>query len=179
MNEWKKYIAPAAVVITTPGAAYAVQYLDIEAAQKLCFPVATVFEPAHIVFTPEQTKAIETRSGEKVTSKGQQIWRAKNGEKLLGYFIVDYVIGKHLIIDYAVALTPDGAVAKVEIMQYRESHGDEIRGEDWRKQFTGKTCESDFTLNNEIINISGATLSCRHVTDGIRRVLATFCVAPK
>jgi Na+-transporting NADH:ubiquinone oxidoreductase subunit NqrC len=34
-------------------------------------------------------------------------------------------------------------------------------------------------LNEGITNISGATLSCRHVTEGVRRVLATYEVCLK
>lgn len=167
------------MLLFAPVAVQATEYLTVAEAQHLCFPSATVFEPAHIIFTPEQIEQIETRSGEKVQTKGQQMWRVKKGDELLGYFLIDSVIGKHLAIDYAVALDAKGSVAQVEIMEYRESYGGEIRRESWRAQFAGKTCETPFKLNNEIFNISGATLSCRHVTDGIRRVLATFCVAKK
>src|SRR4051794_25202392 len=91
-----------------------------------------------------------------------------------GFFIVDYVIGKHLVIDYAVALSPEGTIKQIEILNYRESYGGEIRNPDWRKQFVGKGPQSRFALNQGINNISGATLSCRHVTEGIHRILATY-----
>jgi Na+-transporting NADH:ubiquinone oxidoreductase subunit NqrC len=32
-------------------------------------------------------------------------------------------------------------------------------------------------LEHDIKNISGATLSCRHIADGVKRVLATHAVA--
>jgi Na+-translocating ferredoxin:NAD+ oxidoreductase RnfG subunit len=111
--------------------------------------------------------------------RGQEIWRAMQNGKLRGFFIVDYVIGKHLVIDYAVALSPEGAVKQIEILNYRESYGGEIRNPDWRKQFVGKQPGSRFALNNGINNISGATLSCRHVTEGVQRVLATYEVCLK
>ena len=59
-------------------------------------------------------------------------------ENFTAFFIVDYVIGKHLVIDYAVALSPEGTVKQIEILNYRESYGGEIRNPDWRKQFVGK-----------------------------------------
>lgn len=176
MNRWTRYSPPLAIVLLCPTGAYATQYLSVEEAQKLSFPKATSFEQENVVFTPEQIAKIEERSGQKVTARGQQIWRAMDGKTILGYFVVDYVIGKHLIIDYAVALNPDATVARVEVMQYRESYGGEIRNDDWLKQFIGKNYQSPLKLNDDVINIGGATLSSRHVTEGVKRVLATFSV---
>lgn len=179
MRDWLKWATPAASVLLATAPTYAVQYLAIPDAQRLCFPNCDQFAAAHIKFTPEQIKAIEARSGQKVQVRGQQVWRAMKGGQLQGYFIVDYVIGKHLVIDYAVALSPGGAVRDIEILEYRESYGGEIRNASWRKQFAGKTPRSSLTLNGDIANISGATLSSRHVTEGVKRVLATYEVCLK
>lgn len=174
MSHIARWLLPAAVVIVIPLPSYAVQYLAVPAAQKLCFPDSDQFAVAHVKFTPAQIQAIEATSGQKQLLRGQEIWRALKDGKPQGFFIVDYVIGKHLVIDYAVALSPEGVVRQIEILNYRESYGGEIRNPDWRKQFVGKTPRSRFALNNGIANISGATLSSRHVTDGVRRVLATY-----
>ena len=179
MPELPRWILPAAITLSVPLPSYAVQYLTVSAAQKLCFPDCDKFVAAHVKFTPAQITAIEAASGEKELLRGQEIWRAMKGGKLEGFFIVDYVIGKHLVIDYAIALSPEGTVKQVEILNYRESYGGEIRNPDWRKQFVGKTPRSRFALNNGIANISGATLSSRHVTEGVRRVLATYEVCLK
>ena len=179
MSQIPRWILPAAFTVTVPLPSYAVQYLTVSQAQKLCFPEADQFVVAHVKFTPAQIKAIEAAAGEKQLLRGQEIWRATKGGKLQGFFIVDYVIGKHLVIDYAVALSPEGTVKQIEILNYRESYGGEIRNADWRKQFVGKRPGSRFALNEGISNISGATLSCRHVTDGVRRVLATYEVCLK
>jgi Na+-translocating ferredoxin:NAD+ oxidoreductase RnfG subunit len=179
MDQLPRWILPAAIGVTVPLPSYAVQYLTVSAAQKLCFPECDQFAPAHVKFTPAQIRAIEAASGQKELLRGQEIWRATQDGKLRGFFIVDYVIGKHLVIDYAVALSPEGTVKQIEILNYRESYGGEIRNSDWRKQFVGKTPSSRFALNNGITNISGATLSCRHVTDGVRRILATYEVCLK
>jgi hypothetical protein len=174
MTQIPRWILPAAISVTVPLPSYAVQYLTVSQAQKLCFPQADQFVAAHIKFTAGQIKAIETASAQKQLLRGQEIWRAMKGEKLQGFFIVDYVIGKHLVIDYAVVLSPEGSVKQIEILNYRESYGGEIHSPEWRKQFVGKTARSHFALNDGITNISGATLSCRHVTEGVRRVLATY-----
>jgi hypothetical protein len=48
-----------------------------------------------------------------------RIWKALAGDKLIGYFFLDHVIGKHLYIDYSVALSADGRIRRVEILTYR------------------------------------------------------------
>jgi hypothetical protein len=152
MDEWIRWSVPAAAVLTIAAPAYAVQYLSVAQAQKLAFPSATHFSEA----------------------EGGRAWRAEAGGKLLGLVVVDHVIGKHLYIDYAVALAPGDRVQRVEILAYRESYGGEIRSPSWLAQFVGKTSGSALRVGSDIRNISGATLSCAHVTEGVKRIVAAY-----
>jgi Na+-translocating ferredoxin:NAD+ oxidoreductase RnfG subunit len=179
MDERFKWLTPAAALLAAAPCSYATTYLSVTQAQKEAFPDADQFVSNNIIFTSAQVAAIQSASGQKVMSRGQQVWKAARDGKLLGYFVLDYVIGKHLAIDYAVALNPSGAVRQVQILTYRESYGGEIGNADWRKQFVGKTARSRLSLNDDIRNISGATLSSRHVTEGIKRILATYEVCLK
>jgi FMN-binding protein len=86
---------------------------------------------------------------------------------------------EHEFITYAVGLNANGSVKQIEVMDYRETYGGEIRNENWRGQFVGKTSESPLKLDRDIKNISGATLSCRHITDGVKRLLAFYEIALK
>ena len=150
------------------------QYLTTEQARKLAFPKADRFEEKVLRFTPEQVKAIEKKGGVPVKVEGNKVIYAYEGAQLLGVFFIDHVLGKHEIIDYSVAISPEGKVLGIEILEYRESYGYEIRNAKWRKQFVGAKAGDRLRLNKDIYNISGATMSCRHVTDGTKRVLATF-----
>ena len=89
-------------------------------------------------------------------------------------FVLDHVIGKHLYIDYAVSLDRAGRVHRVDILQYRESYGGEVRGPSWLAQFVGKSSGSLLKVGGDIRNISGATLSSEHVTEGVKRILAAY-----
>jgi FMN-binding domain len=171
-HDWIRWIAPATVMVgaATPG--YATTYLTAEQAQQAIFPGAK-FTPANVRLTPEQMKAIESASGVRVRLNEQKVWRASNG----GWLIVDEALGKHEYITYALGLNADGTVRGVEVMEYRESYGYEIRNEAWRKQFAGKNSSARLKLDDDIKNISGATLSCRHITDGVKRLLAFYDVA--
>ncbi|TAL97577.1 MAG: FMN-binding protein [Paraburkholderia sp.] len=148
--------------------------MSVEQAQHLSFPKATGFVEANIIFKPADIAAIERMSGQKVRTRGEQVWRAEQGGRLLGFFFVDYVIGKHEVIDYSVALDATGKVKRVEILLYRESYGSEIANHDWLAQFNGKGASDSLVPGHDITIISGATLSSRHVTEGIKRVLAIY-----
>ena len=65
-----------------------------------------------------------------------------------------------------------GRVHRVDILQYRESYGGEVRSPSWLAQFVGKTSASPLQVGNDIRNISGATLSSHHVTEGVKRIMA-------
>jgi len=179
MDEQLKWLTPGAVFLASVPCGYTTTYLSVTQAQKEAFPDAEEFVANNIIFTPAQIKAIEEASGQKVPTRGQQVWKAMRNGRLQGYFIPDYVIGKHLAIDYAVALTPAGEVRQIEILTYRESYGGEIRNAEWKKQFVGKTAGSLLSLNNDIRNISGATLSSRHITEGVKRLLSVYEVCLK
>jgi FMN-binding domain len=164
--------AAMATVVTIP--AHADVYLTVEQAQQALLPgVALTAMPVRL--TDEQKAAIEKASGVAVRNPEQRVWRASSGE----FFIVDEVIGKHEYITYAAALGSDGVVRGIEIMEYRESYGYEVRDPEWRRQFVGKKRGAPLTLDGDIKNIGGATLSCRHITDGVRRLLALYDVALK
>jgi Na+-translocating ferredoxin:NAD+ oxidoreductase RnfG subunit len=156
------------------GRVFAERYLTVAEARELCFPKADRFEERMIRFTQEQKAAVGKKSGMKVLNRGNRFWTAWQGSNVLGVLVVDHVLGKHEIIDYAAAINPGGKVLQVEVLEFRESHGYEIRNGKWRDQFKGKTADSKLRLNDDIYNISGATISCRQVTQGLKRVLATY-----
>src|SRR4051794_10448377 len=166
-------ILPATIAAVAPAPAAATVYLSIQAAQQAMFPGAR-FVSHDLAFTPDQRKAIAKASGVGSFDKVQRVWDVRSGNARAGWFIIDRVLGKHEMITYAVALTPDGAVKRVEILEYRETYGGEIRNPAWRQQFVGKRFGSPLQLGKDIKNISGATLSSRHVTDGVRRLVATW-----
>ena len=153
------------------------QYFDTAQAQKALFPSATQFTAAPVKLTGDQRARIEAISDVRQRWREQPVWRAEKAGEFLGWYIEDRVIGKHEFIRYALAISPSGRVLGIEIMDYLETYGDQVRQADWRGQFLGRTVHSGFKLGEDIRNISGATLSCRNVTNGVRRLLALQQVA--
>src|SRR6202022_2281994 len=107
MGDWVRWAAPPAIVVSIAAPSHATQYLTVEQAERLAFPAATRFVEAHVGFKPSEGAEIERRSGEKGRTRGQQVWRAFANDQPIGFLIVDYVIGKHLVIDYAGAVRTD------------------------------------------------------------------------
>ncbi|MBA3054994.1 MAG: FMN-binding protein [Sphingomonadales bacterium] len=165
------------VLAAAPAPAVATDYLTIAEAQRALVPQANSFQPFPLTLSPAQIKQIRQIAGVPQRTAKPQVWRAASGSKALGWVIVDEVIGKHEFITYATAISPDGHVLGVEILSYRESKGDQVRNANWRNRFRGKTVSDPFKLNKDIPNISGATLSCRNLTDGVKRLLALHAVA--
>ena len=149
-------------------------YLTQDQAAKILSPGETL-KPIEVTLTAEQKKAIQDASGVRVRAVKLQVWKTSGG----GWFIVDQVIGKHEFIDYAVSLKADGSVRGVEILTYRETYGGEVKNAKWRAQFTGKTSAAPLKLDADIKNISGATLSSNHITEGVRRIVHTWALALK
>ena len=178
MDNW--YLIPALLIPPALSApAYAVTYYSVAQAQSALFPQANAFVADALRLTPTQQAQIGKDAGTPQLTPDQPVWRALANGKQIGWFIEDEVIGKHELITYAVALDMSGTVLGVEILAYRESRGSEIRNPRWLAQFQGKHYGDTVTLGQDIANISGATYSCRHVTEGVKRILALYAVALK
>ena len=156
-------MSPLALIALVPASAFAVNYLSPEQAAQLMFPDADRFD-AQSLLPAGSSRPLGVRV-------------AKKGEAVLGYVVLDEVIGKVELISYAVGIANDGSIKQVEILAYRESHGSEIRLPAWRQQFAGKTVQAPIQVGSDIANISGATLSCTHVTEGIKRIAAVIEIA--
>ena len=163
-------LLPAATLaIVSP--VHATVYLSVEQAQTLLFPGAS-FTPTFLTLTDAQASAIEKASDANVLDRQVRAWRASTG----GWFIADEVVGKHEFIPFAVGIDANGAVKGVEILEYREAYGGEVMNPKWLAQFAGKKDDDALVDGGTIKNISGATLSSKHITDGVRRLLATHAI---
>ncbi|OWS72274.1 FMN-binding protein [Polynucleobacter aenigmaticus] len=159
---------------SAPIVAHAKIYVSIEQAQKILIPNKPLTKNP-IIITDDLQDRMRSASSIRHPFRGDRIWKAADG----GWFIVDEVVGKHEMITYAVALSPSGAVTGIEILDYVESYGYEVAEAQWRNQFIGKTAADPIKLNQDIQNIGGATLSCKHLTDGVKRIAVLHEIALK
>ena len=130
-----------------------------------------------VYLTPAQAlKIIFADSAEVVTEKkgGRNFYLAKTGGKVDGYALIDNEIGKTEPITFITAITPAGKVKAVEILVYRESHGGGVVARGFTGQFKGKSGADPVRVGQDIKNITGATLSSRAVSRGVKHALALW-----
>ena len=160
-------LSPAAIVA-------AADYLSLDAAQKAVYPDADAFQEVVVKQTPQQIAALMAAAGPQPPHGAIRIFKATRGGSVLGHVFVDEVIGRENLITYAIGIDADGALRNLEIMSYRESHGGEVRNPGWRAQFDHRASLDQLRFRTDIKNISGATLSSEHVTQGVRWLLALW-----
>ncbi len=164
--------APVQIVV-------AADYLSVEGAQRQMFPQADRFSEVVFALSPAQRQQVATLAGEQPPHRSLRAFRALHAQETLGYVFIDEVVGKEDFITYAASIDAQGRLGTPEVMSYRESHGGEIRNEAWRRQFAGRASLEHLHIQTDIKNIAGATLSCSHVTQGVRWLMALWQVALK
>ena len=99
---------------------------------------------------------------------------ATSGGRIDGYAFIDEEKGEHLPITFAVKLSPAGKVMRQEVVVYREARGDEVRDEKFRHQFVGKSARDAIDTDQDIMAVSGATISSRAMAIGVKRAVVLF-----
>jgi len=145
--------------------------LSEEEALTVMFPKSKKIRKDVIELTPEQKQLIESRIGWKFPEGTFEVYVGETGEKLEGYAMIHNTIGKHKPMTYMVGVDPRGRVTNVELMVFREARGSEVGRKRFNYQYEGKTVVDPVRINKDIINISGATMSVRSMSAGVKRVL--------
>ena len=161
-------------LVSAPIITQAKIYVSAEQAQRILFPNQALTKNP-IIITQELQEKMRAASSIRHAFQGERIWKTTDGS----WLVIDEVIGKHEMITYAVALSSTGTILGIEILEYVESYGYEVAEPQWRRQFVGKTANDPIKLNQDIQNIGGATLSSKHITDGVKRVTVLYDLALK
>ena len=146
-------------------------YLSPEEAAKLMFPESDRIRPEQLSLTPEQKQLIEKIIGWTFNETTFECFIGETNEKVDGWALIQHTIGKHKPMTYMVGVNPEGEVFNVEVLVYRESRGSEVRKKRFNFQYKGKDVFDPIRINRDIINISGATMSVRSMSAGVKRAL--------
>lgn len=120
---------------------------------------------------PVQRKRLEDASGLRFPEAFVTFFIAAQDGKPVKYAIVMNEIGKSEPITFMVGMTPDGKVAEVVIMEFRENRGWEVKEKRFLNQFRGKSAKNAIRIDEDIVNYTGATLSSKAVARGVKRAL--------
>ena len=146
-------------------------YLTPEDAAKLMFPESDHIRSEVIIITENQKQLIEERIGWHFPETTFDCFIGETKGKIDGWAFIQHTIGKHKPMTYMVGVDDQGEVFGIEVLVYRESRGSEVRKKRFNYQYEGKTAYDPIRINRDIINISGATMSVRSMSAGVKRVL--------
>ncbi|WP_455379522.1 FMN-binding protein [Petrachloros mirabilis] len=163
-SELKRYL-------TEQEMTHAEVFLTEEESLKLIFPDSERIRKETIRLTPERKSQIEERIGWKFPEEEFVVFIGETNSHVDGYALVQNTIGKHKPMTYMVGVDGRGRVSDIELLIFREARGSEVRQKRFNAQYEGKTVLDPVRINRDIINISGATMSVRSMSAGIKRVL--------
>ena len=146
-------------------------YLTPEEAAKLMFPDSDSIRSEVLTITEDQKRRIEERIGWHFPETTFDCFIGETKGKVDGWAFIQNTIGKHKPMTYMVGVDPEGEVSNVEILVYRESRGSEVSKKRFNYQYQGKTMHDPIRINRDVINISGATMSVRSMSAGVKRAL--------
>jgi len=163
-SELKRYL-------TEQEMTHAEVFLTEEEALKLMLPKSERIKKNLLKVPTDKKMVIEERIGWKFPEEAFEVYVGETGSQVDGYAVVQNTIGKHKPMTYMVGVDARGHVSDVELLVFREARGSEVRTKRFNVQYEGKTALDPVRINKDIINISGATMSVRSMTAGIKRVL--------
>lgn len=176
MGKRRAAIIFAAIITFSCVTANAKEYLTKKEALELAFPQVDRIEKEFAILTRTQKQKLKKTLSAKSISGVYRYYVGWEDNKPVGYAVVDKIRGKTDLITFMVVVNPDGAVKMVEILRHVESPGKAVSQKRFLSQFEGKKASDGSSLKSDIRHISGATISCRAITRGVRKVLAHLSV---
>ena len=146
-------------------------FLTNEDAARLMFPESDTIRYEVMTLSPDQKTLVEQRIKWRFPEEFFECFIGETKGKVDGWAIIQHTIGKHKPMSYMVGVDPDGEVMNVEVLIYRESRGSEVRKKRFNYQYEGKDVHDPIRINRDVINISGATMSVRSMSAGVKRAL--------
>jgi len=123
---------------------------------------------------PNTKRKIENSVKQKFFKDWLYVYNISIKDSAIAFGFLDNVIGKSMPITFFVLLDIEGNITSTNIIKYREPYGGAVSNDNWNEQFTGKNSGSDFTVGKSVNGISGATISVKSVTKGIRKIALLY-----
>jgi Na+-translocating ferredoxin:NAD+ oxidoreductase RnfG subunit len=146
-----------------------------EALLKNSFGENVRISSASVILSSTEKDSMKTLTGAQQLRDTLHLLVASN-EGTLGYAIVDDARGKDQPITYCLVVDERLVVKDVEILAYREPYGGEVQNKSWLRQFFDKTPSDQMRPAREIRNITGATISSRAMTLGVKKLLTLLTI---
>ncbi len=132
-----------------------------------------------LALAPDERLKIEEEAGQRFLGKKIYYYEISRKDSILGVTLLDNVMGRTQPISYLLIISADGKILYMEILKYRSSYGGEVRERGWLESFEGMTLPEEAEIGDKVEAISGATISSKSLTRGVKRLLILFDKAIK
>lgn len=130
-------------------------------------------------------KSVSIEVSEQINSNTEADFSNKNfniiykEETKIGYAYIGRGNSMKDVFDYVILFDSDLIIKKAKVLIYRETYGTQIGTQRWLKQFTGKTLADELVYGDNIVAISGATISASSMSNEANNVLSSIKVLIK
>jgi hypothetical protein len=157
-------LVPVAMLATAVPAA-AEERMTLAVAQQKLFPGAKL-TPADFKLSPEQYARLKREYNVPAFRPAVRAWRAEGA----GWLYLDQVYGLNDIVTYLLAVGNDGKVQGLEVLVCADGYCD-LYTPEWLGRLKGRV-HGRWSPEEAVTMVSGATLSCTHVAEGVKKMLA-------
>ena len=126
--------------------------------------------PDQLIKKEEIEIPLSINEGLGVKDLNYSLYKLHAGENRTGYMIISKAFGRYDFFDYMVIYNLDLTIRSAKVLIYRENWGVEIASTRWLKQFTGLSFKDPIAISHDIQGISGATISCKSATLGVKQL---------
>ncbi|MEX2610912.1 MAG: FMN-binding protein [Gemmatimonadota bacterium] len=163
----------ALAALALPGAAAAQLFMSQEEALRLAFPAPATIERKTAYLTDAELARARELAGDRVEVEQGIVthYVGRRGGAAVGVAYFDAHRVRTLPEVLMIVVGPDGRVQRVEVIKFTEPP-DYVAPDGWLAQFLDRRLDGRLSTKADIVNMTGATLTSRAVTDAVRRVLA-------
>jgi hypothetical protein len=175
----RRAIAAALAALSVAAAPSSAQvFMTQTEALAQAFPGARI-ERRSLVLSEAQRATVQARARVHVESRLAAAYVAWRGDTLAGTAFFDSRIVRTMPAVFMIAVAPDGGVSRVDVLSFHEPP-DYRPTAPWLAQFGHRRLGDGLWPNRDIRSLSGASLTTRAVTEGVRIALALYAelVAP-
>lgn len=128
-------------------------------------------EKRQVTLAPEKKKIIQKILKRKLKEDSYTFFVGKNGNSDEKYALILDEQGKHFPMTFIVSLDKNASVEQVAVMVYREKRGDAVKRKRFLNQFKNKTSKDPIQVDNDIVHLTGATISSWSMASGVKKAV--------
>lgn len=122
--------------------------------------------------TASQSVLVDAEAVDAIWSGSQMPVITKHADAsgaLLGYSVEMTVVSRSGPFPILAVFGADGCVKSAKVLSYRASRGRQVTSYSFTSQFEGKCSDSPLVVGKDIQSVTRATLSCKAMTQGVRK----------